>query len=214
MANYSSWTFESSFYAVSLIQHLRIGPMNYVPWGSLAIFMASIGAILWYRTTLVQYAFAFLGLSLFSVPAILGATASPSVITPSVMIGMLLLLGSILHYRFRAASLTSTQPTEPQSAGSQRLSHYPFLLALSSLLVGGLTFLVGLSAAFNREGNWANHLAESGVVLFFLAALSNITAFEAGSISLIREKKFHFWLPVSFIGLLGTIGAAWMAAHL
>ena len=196
--------------------------MNYMLWGSLAIVMTSIGSILWYRTTQVQYAFAFLGLSLFSVPAILGATASPSVITPSVMIGitpsviigMLLLLGSILHYRFRAASLTSTQPTEPQSAGSQRLSHYPFLLALSSLLVGGLTFLVGLSAAFNREGNWANHLAESGVVLFFLAALSNITAFEAGSISLIREKKFHFWLPVSFIGLLGTIGSAWMAAHL
>ena len=188
--------------------------MNYILWGSLAIFMTSIGSILWYRTTQVQYAFAFLGLSLFTVPEILGATASPSVITPSVMIGMLLLLGSILHYRFRVSSLTSTQPTEPQSAESQRLSRHPFLLALSSLLVGGLSFLVGLSAAFNREGNWANHLAELGVVLFFLAALSNITAFEAGSISLIREKKFHFWLPVSFIGLLGTIGSAWMAAHL
>jgi len=188
--------------------------MNYVLWGSLAIFMASIGAILWYRTTLVQYAFAFLGLSLFTVPAILGAAAPPSVITPSVVTGMLLLLSSIWHYRLRAASVTSTHPIEPQSAEPQRLSNYPFLLALSSLLAGGLTFLVGLSAAFNREGNWANHLAESGVVLFFLAALSNITAFEAGSISLIREKKFHFWLPVSFIGLLGTIGSAWMAAHL
>jgi len=153
MTNHSSWIFERSFYAVSLIQHLRIGPMNYVLWGSLAIFMASIGAILWYRTTQVQYAFAFLGLSLFTVPAILGAAAPPSVITPSVVIGMLLLLSSIWHYRFRAASLTSTQPTEPQSTESQRLSHYPFLLALSSLLVGGLKFLVGLSAAFNREGN-------------------------------------------------------------
>ena len=214
MANYSSWIFESSFYAVSLIQHLRIGPMNYVLWGSLAIFMASIGAILWYRTTLVQYAFAFLGLSLFTVPAILGAAAPPSVITPSVVTGMLLLLSSIWHYRLRAASVTSTHPIEPQSAEPQRLSNYPFLLALSSLLAGELTFLVGLSAAFNREGNWANHLAESGVVLFFLAALSNITAFEAGSISLICEKKFHFWLPVSFIGLLGTAGSAWMAVHL
>ena len=188
--------------------------MNYVLWGSLAIFMASVGSILWYRTTQVQYAFAFLGLSLFTVPAILGAAAPPSVVTPSVVIGMLLLLGPRLWQRFCAARVTDSQSIEPQLAESQRLSHHPFLLSLSSLLMGGLTFLVGLSAAFNREGNWANYLAELGVVLFFLAALSNITAFEAGSISLIREKKFHFWLPVSFIGLLGTIGSAWMAAHL
>jgi hypothetical protein len=188
--------------------------MNYVLWGSLAIFMASVGAILWYRTTQVQYAFAFLGLSLFTVPAILGAAAPPSVVTPSVVIGMLLLLGPRLWQRFCVARVTDSQSIEPQLAESQRLSHHPFLLSLSSLLVGGLTFLVGLSAAFNREGNWANYLAELGVVLFFLACLSNITAFEAGTISLIREKKFHFWLPVSFIGLLGTACSAWMAVHL
>ena len=128
--------------------------------------------------------------------------------TPSIVVGLLLLIAPIFYSVLRTRG-TSTNPAE-----SQRLSHYPFLLALASLFIGGLAFIVGLGAAFSRAGNWANDLAELGIVLFFLAALSNITAFEAGSISLIREKLFHWWLPFSFIGLLVTIYSAWVAVHL
>ena len=188
--------------------------MNHVLWGSPAILIVSIGAIMWYRTTQTQYAYVFLGLSLFTVPAILGAVAPPSVVTSSVVVGLLLVLGPTLRQRFCAARVTNSQSTEPQPTEFRRLSRYPFLLSLSSLLVGGLAFLIGLNAAFNRAGNWSNYLAELGVVLFFLAALSNLTAFEAGILSLIGEKKFHFWLPVSFFGLLGTVWSAWIAVHL
>ncbi|MFP6765898.1 MAG: hypothetical protein VB858_19865 [Planctomycetaceae bacterium] len=183
--------------------------MTYMLWGSLAIASASIGAIMWYRSTQAQYAFTFLGLSLFAVPALLGAAY-----LPSVAIGLLLLLGPILHDRLRTARGTSTPSTELLPADSQRLSYYPILLAFVSLLIGGLTFIVGIGAAFNRAGNWSNRFAELGVVLFFLAALSNITAFEAGSLSLIRRKIFHLWLPVSFIGLAVTAYAAWIAVNL
>ena len=179
--------------------------MTYVTWGSLALVSVSIGAIMWYRSTQVQYAFVFLGLSLFAVPALLGHGHA---FLPSIVVGLLLLIAPIFYSVLRTRG-TSTNPAE-----SQRLSHYPFLLALASLFIGGLAFIVGIGAAFSRAGNWANDLAELGIVLFFLAALSNITAFEAGSISLIREKLFHWWLPFSFIGLLVTIYSAWVAVHL
>lgn len=177
--------------------------MSYLIWGSLALLSASLGAILWYRSSRVHYAFVFLGLSLFAVPALVGCTVRLALIA-----GGLLLTGPVLYSVLRRRSTSATFEQRP------RLSPSPFLLALASLLIGGLAFLIGLGASFRRAGNWANDLLESGIVLFFLAALSNITAFEAGCISLIRDKLLPYWLPFSFVGLLATIYFAWVAVHL
>ncbi len=180
-----------------------ISPMTYVIWGSLILVCASIGAIMWYRFAKVQYAFVFLGLSLFAVPTLLGYAYLPSIV-----VGLLLLIIPVWNHVLRTPS------TSANSERPQRLSHYPFLLALASVVIGGLAFIIGLGAAFSRAGNWSNYLAEFGIVLFFVAALSNIVAFEAGCISLIRGKLFHRWLPFSFVGLLVTIYSAWVAVHL
>lgn len=177
--------------------------MANVLWGGLIFVCASIGAVMWYRMANVQYAFVFLGLSLFAVPPLLGYGYILSIV---VALSLLIIPIRGLVLRSPGNSSNSERP--------QRLSHYPFLLALVSAVMGGLVFIVGLGAAFGRAGNWSNYLAELGIVLFFLAALSNIVAFEAGCMSLIREKTFHKWLPFSFVGLVVTGYSAWIAANL
>ena len=79
---------------------------------------------------------------------------------------------------------------------------------------GGVLFMIGLGAAFGRAGNWSNHVAELGMFLMALGALSNVLAFFSGMRSFVQRKRVEWWWLLSAIATLGCLYAVWVLLHL
>ena len=89
-----------------------------------------------------------------------------------------------------------------------------FVTALCLAAAGGIAFGAGLGAAFQRAGNWSNHLALLGIVLLVVAGLSNVVAFFGGAVQLIQKRQMAWWWLFSALAMAASVCGGWVALHL
>jgi hypothetical protein len=172
-----------------------------------SLILASIGAVAWFRTRRREFAVGVTGLGLYPASAILFAVSIPDAVL-STAIASGFVVAWIVENRQRLRS------NDQQCVLRPRLSAIPFSVAMSCLLAGGVAFVAGIGAAFGRAGEWADRLACLGVILLVIAGLLNTQACEAAWLCLLREKKFHWWLPLSSIAAIGTIYSLWVVVRI
>lgn len=97
---------------------------------------------------------------------------------------------------------------------TERRGGRTFAFALLAGVLGGCAAGVGLGAAFERAGNWANHLVELGLVLLAAAALANVVACVRGLRAGRAGHGWPAWWFVSLLLVVATLAAGALAASL
>jgi len=75
-------------------------------------------------------------------------------------------------------------------------------------------FVVGLSAAFGRAGNWSSLLASWGIAALFAAGVMAIAALWKAIHEAVTQRKSHWALPLAVVAAALALWGGWVAINL
>jgi hypothetical protein len=89
-----------------------------------------------------------------------------------------------------------------------------FALSVGLGGLGAAAFFVGVGAAFERAGNWSDHLAGAGIVLLVLAGIASLAAMLRGLRFVRSRRSLPWWWPVSALLVVASVAGGVVALSL